>query len=105
MEKADNVYVLATDIGWSDLGTWGSLYDQVGPDAEQNAVLGKNVFTYDTSRSLINVQGEKLVVIQGLEDYVVVDSKDVLLICKMDQEQRIKTFVNDVKLSGWEKYI
>ena len=105
MEKADNVYVLATDIGWSDLGTWGSLYDQIEPDQDQNAVKGKNVFTYDTSRSLINVQGDKLVVIQGLGEFVVVDSEDVLLICKMDQEQRIKTFVNDVRLSGGEKYI
>ncbi len=105
MEKADNVYVLATDIGWSDLGTWGSLYDQVRPDEGRNAVMGENVFVYDTRNSLINVDSDKLIVIQGLDDYVVVDSEDVLLICRMDQEQRIKTFVNDVKLSGKDKYI
>ena len=105
MEKAGNVFVLATDIGWSDLGTWGSLNDQVEKDEAQNAIMGNQIFTYDTSGSLINVEGEKLVVIQGLEDFVVVDSNDVLLICKMDQEQRIKTFVNDVRLKGGEKYI
>ncbi len=105
MEKAENVFVLATDIGWSDLGTWGSLYDQVKKDALQNAIMGGSIFSFDTHRSLINIKGEKLVVIQGLEDYVVVDSDDVLLICKLDQEQRIKTFVNDVKLSGGEKFI
>ncbi len=105
MEKADNVFVLATDIGWSDLGTWGSLYDLAEHDDKQNAPMGQNIFLYDTERSLLNVGGKKLVVIQGLEDFVVVDNNDVLLICKMDQEQRIKTFVNDVKMSGGEEYI
>ena len=105
MEKADNVYVLKADIGWSDLGTWGSLYDQTTRDKNENAVLGKNVFLYDVKNTLIDSPPNKLVVIQGIEDCIVVESDDVLLICKMDQEQRIKTFVNDVKLEKGEKYI
>ncbi|HYW95760.1 MAG TPA: mannose-1-phosphate guanylyltransferase, partial [Bacteroidales bacterium] len=105
MEKADNVYVLATDIGWSDLGTWGSLYDQADHDQSGNALMGDQIFAYDTKNSLINVSGKKLVVVQGVEDFVVVDSDDVLLICKMDEEQRIKTFVNDVKLKNGETFI
>ena len=105
MEKADNVYVLISDFGWSDLGTWGSLYDQVDKDKEGNAVMGKNVYLYDVKDSLINVPQEKLVVIQGLENCIVVDSGDVLLICRTEEEQRIKNFVNDVKIGKGEEYI
>jgi mannose-1-phosphate guanylyltransferase len=105
MEKADNVFVLTADIGWSDLGTWGSLYDQTNKDGHQNAVLGKNVFLHDVKNTLVKSPDKKLVVIQGLNDCIVVESDDVLLICKMDQEQRIKTFVNDIKLENGEEFI
>jgi mannose-1-phosphate guanylyltransferase len=105
MEKADNVFVLTADIGWSDLGTWGSLYDQTKKDEHKNAVLGKNVFLYDVNNTLVRSPDKKLVVIQGLNDCIVVESDDVLLICKMDQEQRIKSFVNDIKLEKGEEFI
>lgn len=105
MEKADNVYALISDFGWSDLGTWGSLYDQVNKDTEGNAVLGKSVYLYDVKDSLINAPHGKLVVIQGLENCIVVDSGDVLLICKTEEEQRIKNFVTDVKIGKGEAYI
>ncbi|MFB6343610.1 mannose-1-phosphate guanylyltransferase [Saccharicrinis sp. FJH62] len=97
MEKADNVYVLCADFGWSDLGTWGSLYDQLPKDDDANA-SNKKVFMYDSKNNLINVPEDKIVVLQGLEDFIVVESDDTLLICKMSEEQRIKHFVNDVKL-------
>lgn len=105
MEKAENVYVLTTDIGWSDLGTWGSLIEQKEKDKDNNAVSGENVFLYDVKDSLINVSGEQIVVLQGLEDYIVVQTEEVLLVCKRNEEQRIKHFVNDIKISKGEEYI
>lgn len=105
MEKADNVYVLTTDIGWSDLGTWGSLYDQKEKDLNNNALIGENIFSYDVKDTLVRVSGEKLVVLQGLEGYIVVQSDDILLVCKRDEEQRIKLFVNDIKISKGDKFI
>ena len=105
MEKADNVYVLCADFGWSDIGTWGSLYANQHKDVNRNAVVGNNVFLYDTKGCEINISPQKLAVIQGLEDMIVVQTDDVLLICKKDEEQRIKDFVNNVKLEKGEEYI
>ncbi len=105
MEKADNVFVLCADIGWSDLGTWGSLYDISDKDSEGNITKGGKSFIYDSTNNIINIPENKLVVIQGLEDFIVVDSDDVLLICKKREEQRIKQFVNDVKLNAGDDYI
>ncbi len=105
MEKANNVYVLSTDFGWSDLGTWGSLYDHIGHDDHANAVVGKKVMMYDSSNCIVNVPQDKLVVIQGLEDYIVVESDNILLICKKDDEQKIRNFVNDVKLKQGERFV
>ena len=105
MEKAENVYVLCADFGWSDLGTWGSLYDMSGKDKNANAVQGKNVFLYDTENCIINLPNEKLTVIQGLDDYIIVDSDNILLICRKEEEQKIKNFVNDVRLEKGENYI
>jgi len=97
MEKADNVYVLVSDFGWSDLGTWGSLYEQLAKDSNQNTVTGKHVFMYDSSGNIVNVQDDKLVVLQGLKDYIVVQNENIILVCRMDDEQKIKQFVNEVK--------
>ncbi len=105
MEKADNVYVRASAIGWSDLGTWGSLYDQIKQDENKNAVVGKNVMLYNSQNCIVNVPKDKLVILQGLEDYIVVESDDILLICKKEDEQQIRTFVNDVKIGKGEKFI
>jgi mannose-1-phosphate guanylyltransferase len=105
MEKADNVYVLCADFGWSDIGTWGSLYASQRKDRKQNAVVGNNVFLYDTEGCEINIHPQKLAVIQGLEDMIVVQTDDVLLICKKNEEQRIKDFVNNIKLEKGDDYI
>ena len=105
MEKAENVYVLCADFGWSDLGTWGSLYDMSTKDKSENAVQGKNVFLYDSVNCIVNLPNEKLAVIQGLDDYIIVDSDNILLICRKEDEQKIKNFVNDVRLEKGEKYI
>ena len=105
MENADNVYVLAADFGWSDLGTWGSLYENRTRDEHGNAVVGKNVMMYDSSNCIVNMPKDKLVVLEGLSDYIVVESENVLLICKKSDEQQIRQFVNDVMLEKGEKYV
>jgi len=97
MEKADNVYVLISDFGWSDLGTWGSLYEQLGKDTHKNSVTGKHVFMYESSGNIVNVQDDKLVVLQGLEDYIVVQNDNIVLVCRREDEQKIKQFVNDIR--------
>ena len=97
MEKADNVFVLVSDFGWSDLGTWGSLYDQLDKDENQNSVTGKHVFMYDSSGSIINVPDDKLVVLQGLKDYIVVQNEGIILVCRRKDEQKIKQYVNEIK--------
>lgn len=104
MEKAENVHVLCADIGWSDLGTWGSLYDISKKDNFNNFTKGGKTFLYDTKDCLINLPDGKLAVIQGITDAIIVDSNDVLLICKKKEEQRIKQFVNDVQLDSGDKY-
>ena len=105
MEKAENVYVLSSDFGWSDLGTWGSLYSIRKKDEYDNTIVGKNVLTYDTKNCVINVNGDKLVVLQGLDDYIVVDDDNVLLICKKQDEQNIRHFVTDVKTEKGDLFI
>ncbi|MFT4594188.1 MAG: mannose-1-phosphate guanylyltransferase [Bacteroidia bacterium] len=105
MEKAKNVYTLAADIGWSDLGTWGSLYSYSDKDSEGHVIQGKNVLTYDSKNCVVNVPKNKLVVLQGMEDMIVVENDDILLICKQEDEQQIKRIVNDVKATKGEKFV
>lgn len=105
MEKANNVYTLAVDFGWSDLGTWGSLYTIREKDQDQNAVVGNNVLLYNTKNCIVNVPKEKLVVLQGLDDFIVVEDDNTLLVCRKEDEQQIRQFVNDVKVEKGEKYI
>ncbi len=105
MEKADNVYVMCTDIGWSDLGTWSSLYDHSTLDKKGNSIVSGNVFSYDNKGNIFNISPGKVAVIQGLKDYIVVDSEDVLLIVEKEEEQNIKNYLEDVKKQTKEKYL
>ncbi len=105
MEKAENVYTLASDIGWSDLGTWGSLYSFSDKNADGNVIQGRNVVVYDTHNCIINVPKDKLVVLQGMEDMIVVESDGILLVCKRDEEQQIKRIVNDVKATKGDRFV
>ncbi len=105
MEKAENVFVLTSEFGWSDLGTWGSLYEQMPKDKERNAINAKHAFLYDSSGTIVNVPDDKLVLLHGLKDYIVVESDNVLLICKREDEQRIKLFVNDIRTELGDKFI
>lgn len=103
MEKAQNVYVVLSDFGWSDLGTWKSLYEIREKDQEQN-VLDGQIMNYDSSDCIIKTPKDKLVVVQGLEGYIVAEYNNVLMICKKDEEQKVKEFVADVKSKRLEDY-
>ncbi len=105
MEKADNVYVLASDFGWSDLGTWGSLFDIRKKNEQGNSVVGNNVMMYNTKNCIVNMPKDKLVVLQGLDDYIVVENDDILLVCKKSDEQQIRQFVDDVKIKKGDKFV
>jgi mannose-1-phosphate guanylyltransferase len=105
MEKANNVYVMAADFGWSDLGTWGSLYDSRSKDMNGNAIMGNSVMAYDTRNCIVNMPKNKLVIIQGLEDYIIVEDKNMLLIIKKEEEQLIRNIVEDVREKKGDTYI
>ncbi len=94
LEKAGNIYVKSADFGWSDLGTWGSLHE-LSAKADAGNVVKGNIRTFETTDSIIRVEGDKKVVVQGLANFIVVDTGDALLICNKDEEQRIKEFQKD----------
>ncbi len=105
MEKADNVYIIPSSFGWSDLGTWNSAYENMDKDYLGNAVTGKQVMVIDATRNMVHTDDNKLVVLQGLEDFIIVDTKDVLLICKREKEQEIKEFTAEIKRNKGEKFL
>ena len=105
MEKADNVYVLCSDFGWSDLGTWGSLYESRSKDVDGNVVTGKDVMLYNSKNCIVNMPENKLVVLQGLDGYIVVESEGTLLVCRREDEQQIRQFVNDVRMNKGESFV
>lgn len=98
MEKANNVFVLPADFGWSDLGTWASIYELSQKDDAQNVLIpSEKVLTFNSSNCMVKIPEGKLVILSGLEDFIVVEDNNVLLICPRDQEQQIKQVVTDVK--------
>jgi mannose-1-phosphate guanylyltransferase len=106
MEKAENVYVMPADFGWSDLGTWASVYDLADKDYVGNAVIHpQKVMMYNSSNCMVNVPGDKLVILQGLHDFIVVEANNTLMICPKDKEQHVKQVVADVKQRFGTKYI
>jgi mannose-1-phosphate guanylyltransferase len=105
LEKAKNVYVRSSLIGWSDLGTYGSLFNHIKHDKGNNAIVGKNIMQYNCNNCIVHVPTDKLVVMQGLEDYIVVESEGILMICKKQDEQQIRNFVNDVKVQKGDKFV
>ena len=98
MEKADNVFVIPASFGWSDLGTWNSAWENKEKDYFGNAVVGENVMVVDAHNCMVHVPDHKLVLLQGANDFIIVDTNDVLLICKKEKEQEIKEFVAEVKI-------
>ena len=104
MEKADNTCVICADLGWSDIGTWNGLYD-ISPKTGQGNVTQKcKTLMYDSNNNIVAVEGDKLVVIDGLDDFLVAEADNVLLICPRDNEKRIRQFFNDAKVKFDGKY-
>ena len=104
MEKSNNVCVIAAEFDWNDLGTWGSLYDKLNKDESNNAVVNARTLTEDASGNMIRTETDKIVVIDGLQDYIVVDKEEVLLIFPKSKEQDIKKTLQQVKDKFGEQY-
>ena len=106
LEKADNVYVMTCDFGWSDLGTWSTYYDTLSKDDNGNARQRKKVLLYDCNDCLVGTRNEgKIVVVQGLENYLVADTKDVLIICPKDDTTMLRKIINDTQVKMGEKFV
>jgi mannose-1-phosphate guanylyltransferase len=101
MEKAQNVYVVLSDFGWSDLGTWKSLYEVSDKSDDLNVIDG-HIMLYDTRNCIIKTPKEKLVVVNGLDGYIVAEYDNVLMICRKEEEQKVKEFVADARQRGAE---
>ncbi len=105
MEKSSNVFVECVTFGWNDLGTWSALYDNSPKNKDHNVAQNCNVLAYNSTGNIFAVEGEKLIVVDGLKDYIIADAGDVLLICPKSEEQRIKQMVNDAKMKYGEKFL
>jgi len=104
MENSQNVYVLPAEFDWNDLGTWGSLYDKLDKDESKNAVVNARTYVKDASGNMIRTNNDKIVVIDGLRDYIIVDKDEVLLIFPKKKEQDIKEVLQSVKDKFGNKY-
>ena len=105
MEKADNVYIIPSSFGWSDLGTWNSAYENMEKDEAHNAISGNNTMLIDASGNMVHVDEDKLIVLQGINNYIVIDTGDVLLICSREKEQEIKEYVSEIKRSKGDRFL
>lgn len=105
MEKAENVYVQLCNFGWADLGTWGSLHEASPKDQHKNVIINGNTLLYDCNNNIIAMPEGKLAVLQGLEDYLVADTSNVLLICRKDDESTIRRYVNDVQIKLGDEFV
>jgi mannose-1-phosphate guanylyltransferase len=104
MEKSNNVFVIPATFDWNDLGTWGSLYDKLDKDENSNAVVNSRVLAEDASGNMIRSKKDKIVVVDGLKDYIIVDKDEVLLIFPKAKEQDIKKVLQNVKATFGEEY-
>ena len=104
LEKADNVYVIISTFGWSDLDSWTSLHEASMTDENNNVNLQGEAIYIDSSNNVVATTGKKLVLVQGLDDYIIAESDNTLLICKKDDEHRIKHFMNDVRFKYGDEY-
>jgi mannose-1-phosphate guanylyltransferase len=96
MEKADNVFMLCVDFGWADLGTWSSIFDIANKDESNNAVLKTQALLYEAENNIIALDNkDRLAVVQGLKNYIIAESGNVLMICRKKDEDRIKQYMVD----------
>ena len=103
MERADNVYMAVGEFGWADIGTWDTLYATLPKDNDGNVFVDCNVMKYDSHNNLVAMPGGKLLVLQGVDDLLVVDSGDMLMICRKGNEGDIRKIMNDAKMKLGEK--
>lgn len=105
MEKAENAYMLCVDYGWADLGTWGSLYETTDKDENANTIVNGKALFYESAGNIVAMDNPKrLVIVQGMDDCIVAECGNVLMICKRDDEQRIKQFMADAQLKHGKEY-
>jgi len=105
MEKADNVYVIPSSFGWSDLGTWASLFENFVKDENNNAIKGKWIKAYNAKNNIIQTSKNKAVIVEGLNGYIVADTEKALLICPISQDQKVKEYVQELKLNKGEEFL
>ena len=105
MEKAPNVFVETVDFGWNDLGTWRSLYEHSPKNKDGNVTQNCKALMFNSNNNIVAIKGEKLVVASGLENFIIADTEDALLIVPMEEEQKIKLFVNEVKSKFGDKFL
>ena len=105
LEKSDNVYVQVCDFGWADIGTWKSLYDNLPKDRNKNVIINSDTLLYNCKNNIIQLPEGKLAVIQDLDGYLVAEQGNALIICKKDDQQSLRKFVNDVEMKFGEKYL
>ena len=105
MEHAPNVYVECVDLGWSDLGTWGSLYDNSPKNSDGNVTQRCKTMMINSRNNVVAIKGDKVLVASGLNDYIIADVDDALLIVPKSEEQKIKLYVNEVKTKYGERYL
>ena len=105
MEQAPNVYVESVDFGWSDLGTWGALYDNSPKNIDGNVTQRCKTLMINSKNNIIAVKQNKLVLVSGLSDYIVADAGDVLMIVPKDEEQKVRLYVNEVRSKYGDEYM
>ena len=104
LENSESIFVLPASFDWNDLGTWGSLYDKLEKNANGNAIVGAKTVLEDASGNMIRAQHDKLIVIDGLKDYIIVDKKEALLIYPKSKEQDIKQVLGKIKMSFGDEF-
>lgn len=105
LEKADNVYLLAKDFGWSDIGTWSTYYDALPKEADGNVSVSGNGLFYECSDCIIASDKKKLVIVKGLNDYLVADSENVLLICPKNDQADLRKYRSEAEMKMGEEYV
>ncbi len=105
LEKADNVFIKKATFDWNDLGTWGALHDKLTKDKNSNSIVNAETFLKDANNNMIFTESKKLVVLDGIQDYIVVEKKDVLLLFPKKKEQEIKELLKDVSDKFGKKYL
>jgi len=105
MEKADNVYVMPGNFGWSDIGTWNSLFEYVKKDSDNNSIKGRFIFTRNAKNCIINISDDKLLAVNNVSDLIIVESDNIILVADKNQEQDIRNVVNEIKSKYRDRFI